>query len=193
MTTLYYTTELGSEQEQLDPVSSKGGYKSSSVVGSGTLNNLFPNLTVEEILSKKRHSVCLILQKVGGVSLGNIGAWIESQPGLYQYKIGGVVPFTDNNTHWVNPIPSSENLPPVPIQLATDISTAVDLGLFDVDSIVGIWVVREVVTDLSPFFAPKGTNNQAMSEEQIEYIKTISAENLQTEQFTLKIESNLVF
>lgn len=74
---IFYTGAIEYDKIQNSPSLSTGGYKSSTTLPNGGLNNLFPTITQSTLLGNKRSVRMIVLHNLIGADLTNLKIWTE--------------------------------------------------------------------------------------------------------------------
>lgn len=97
----YLTGALSDGGEQADPDASLGGYRSSTEITSGAINNLFDNISSAEASAGDTEYRCICVKNTALETLYNVVAWLyaETDPdSIQQFSYAIEVPATADLT-----------------------------------------------------------------------------------------------
>jgi hypothetical protein len=145
----YYTSSVGIDKENFNPILSLGGYISSPVPNSRN-NNLFGDITQLGIIQNEPTYIGLFLQNITGVDVANIKFWVEYPENCYsKIEIAAVIPSEDLEGNPI--IEHVNNIHSQPFNgdfyEANGEVNAVDLGSLANNGLLGIWFKRTILTD----------------------------------------------
>jgi len=144
MIKLYYSTSSKEDQPQSDPMYSLGGFKSSTVVSSGEIGAIFPNISEFTLEQLKTTYICLILKNEGTEDLQDINLWMDPVGEmLCNYRVAIV---TDSNGEFetVNNI----NSKPIYAEFISCVGQSNTIA-FDLEQnkMLGLWIERSIDKD----------------------------------------------
>lgn len=186
----YYTGATKSVDQQPNPKISLGGYISTSKIPNGTKNNIFENITSQEVLKELREIKMIALHNNGETAKTNVKVWVDvdDEETIFIYKLDVVEPGYDTvcNKYYFEQINSSSELPYNAELEVYGPDNQFDVGSINPDRFVGVWISREI--DESKLealnFRFNTQNNQEMTDEYIEYLRNRVA--FEEERFSLK-------
>ena len=150
---LYYTTTAGQDQVQSNPEISLGGYRSSSLVPNNLIDNLFGGIT-QFLLSRdsQEEYIGLILENELSQSVYSIRLWFIYPESCYsKFLIAAVDLVVDSQgVLRMENIPNRYSKPLYATFFESDgEGNAVDLGDMISGEMVGLWISRQLIEDLS--------------------------------------------
>lgn len=138
----YYTTSISTDSVQGRPDLSLGGYRSSNVVPNNTLNNLFGDVSIYSIQSKKDEYVGLILRNDTGIDVTNVKLWFNYPTNCQVIYSIAAVTLTNG---WMEHIESCYQSPYyATFHEANGEANAVDLGDLDSGDVIGVWIKKTI-------------------------------------------------
>jgi hypothetical protein len=144
---LYYTGAKVAEGPQTDPSASLGGFKSSSLLSNGNLNNLFPTIVRSTIAKGKKDIRMIVLKNTTGAAITSLRIWTESEK-YSKVKIAAVLPVS--GTVSFEEVLDSNSIPfQASLSAHEGEGAAVNAGSLAANAVLGIWIQREL--DLTKF------------------------------------------
>lgn len=144
----YYTTTSGYNQPQLNPFNSLGGYRSATLVGDNSLDNLFGEVSLYDMKNPVAQYACLILENDETIK-ENLEIWIDSlyeeeQP-LCSIELGVVELSEDANGDTYSQNIINRNNAPQGVTFFTYTETSPGIiGSFAANKSIAIWIRRKV-------------------------------------------------
>lgn len=141
---LYYTGAIEDNGIQDSPSLSLGGYISSTQIPNGELNNIFPRITRNLVIKKKRAVRLIVFKNETGATINNLK--ISSENGLYSFiTMDFIAPGLDAcGKQKFEKIKTGENLP----YQSSDFQNYTEdvpylIESLEADKCVGVWLKRE--------------------------------------------------
>jgi len=146
---LYYTT-IGEPLSESNPSTSLGGFRSSSLVGSDKLNNLFDEISIyKSTKDESKEYIGLMIYNDTGATVTNVKVWKNLPENCYSnLLIAGVIPATDGDGNkYIEQIPTLDSKPLYAIFEDTYVLNKYELGDIVNGGEVGLWICRELDMD----------------------------------------------
>lgn len=143
---LYYTNVAYADQAQNRPDLSLGGFKSSSMVPSADYNNLFGDVSVYSVQTKKDEYICLMLRNDLDVDVTGVKLYINyPENPTFTIQVGAVSPNLDGQVERIQ----TPYQRPMYAQFydATGVDNAVALGDLTKTSMLGLWFKKTINVD----------------------------------------------
>jgi len=149
---LYYTSPTGSEAVQTKPQMSLGGYKSSTTLTNSQFENLFSDITNVTVQNFNQNQyVGLVLKNELGSDITGVKLWFEYLENSYSlFRVAAVDMSIDASENLQMEHISDMYSKPLNGEFfeADTVDNAVDLGDLIADEQIGIWIERELLTDV---------------------------------------------
>lgn len=150
---LYYTTSVSEGATQTDPRLSLGGYKSASLVANDDLGNLFGEIT-PLLLSREpeKEYIGLVLVNETSETVDNLWIWFDFPVDSYsKLSVAAVDLALDSNGVYKMERIQSKTAKPVYATFyeADGVGSALSLGTVEPESMIGLWICRELVAELA--------------------------------------------
>ena len=152
MLKLYYTTTAGEDQPQQNYYNSLGGYKSSNQIASDEFDNFFGEISSTTLSKNNQNQYIAIILKNEGGGKTNINFWFERAEGCYsKLYIAAVDLAADNDGIYYMENVKSFNSAPIYATFyeCENEESAVNLGDLATGEMLGLWVKREILTDIA--------------------------------------------
>lgn len=146
---ILYTVSSGYKDPQSNFVNSLGGFVSSSQVPNDEFDAVFDELSVSEIVNKRKQYKAIVLHNNSDETLENVELWFESDPNnVCLYKIAAVNMNEDEEGQLsMESIPNSYSRPLNATFYEATVDDKVSIGDMNPDAYIGIWLAREVDYD----------------------------------------------
>lgn len=164
---LYYTTVGEQNSLQNKPINSLGGYKSSSPVPNGSLNNLFGELSMNAIKNMRDEYIGLMLVNELGVTKNGVTIhFVYPSDSYSEYKIGANTPAVDGDGYnYIEQLPDRYSKPLYTDFVSAGVGNEFSIGTMLNGAMVGVWIKRELLesfikSDMEDFYEPDPDNTR---------------------------------
>lgn len=173
---LLYTGALAPDQPQPQASQSLGGFISSSLVQNGSINNLFPDLSIDDLRSGKIYTRMIVLKNTSGAIKTLLSIYTEFISDDFEIKIAGMLPALDTscNRYYFEQLLNGNS---IPFQATLDVReesnpiTAADIA---VNGMIGIWISlsKKISTTTTTTISPCSIEAVTVLRNNVDPIKT---------------------
>lgn len=189
---LYYTGAKKPEDRQDNPSLSLGGYKSSSQIPNGEINNIFPKITQSTVIDNKKIIRMIVFQNLFPSTITNIKIWTKN--GYYSKILSEIVlPAYDSKCErfFFEELKNEEILPYQGSLLEHNESNPLVLNSLESGKYIGIWLRKELILDNFTSLDKGLTCNGENCDELLDILKKIeSGKEIDEDQIEVHIEWN---
>ena len=187
----FYTTSAGFNQQQVEPIKSTGGYKSSTSPKNDDFDNLFGEISCYTINQNRDEYIALMLVNTTGATATNVQLWIEppTAPSVSysNLQVAAVEPTTDSEGNPVIERTRDRYARPF-VGIFVDATSASRLMIGDMtdNENMGIWIRRTLLVD---DINTDQANNYERDPNNMNIYRSIIKE--QSDSFNIQIEFNV--